>query len=337
MDSAAQPALDAFVPVLTWGGGRPSLSELASWHEALHDSVGSLMSADLVACWIYPSRGGSVLVGPASLTAELLTPPPAEPLVLQESLFALEDQLHAAGYLSAMALPIRSEVQDVGLLVVGSFAANAYQLSDQRALHRVTAQLATCCRRLAAHPWVRPRPLGEDPNGIVAGVTEGMLEAMRRARNGSELAQLTSDALALQLPHDRVEVIAVAPAPDCWALLANDRGTTAGLALDADASDSIDGLVHRLGSRELARVEDLRAIDVRWPVTGDARVGERMRSALAARLEVAGELVGWLWFGSETPGFFREDDEPVARLAAELLSARVAAWAARAELAGAWS
>ncbi|MEP6590868.1 MAG: hypothetical protein ABJC19_06780 [Gemmatimonadota bacterium] len=310
---------------------------MASWHEALHDAVGTLMPADLLACWIYPARGGSVLVGPSTLTADQLSPPPAEPLVHQEGLFALEDHLRAAGYLSSMALPIRAEMQDVGLIVVGSFAAGAYELSHQRTLHRVTAQVATCCRRLAAHPWVRPRPAGLDPNGIVAGVTEGILEAMRRARNGSELGQLMSDALALQLPHDRVEVIAVAPAPDCWALLANERGGMHALSLGLEASDAIDGLVHRLGARELARIEDLRAVDVRWPVTTDPRVGDRLRSVLAARLEVAGELVGWLWFGSETPGFFREDDEPIARLAAELVSSRVAAWAARAELAGAWS
>lgn len=336
MDSPKPAPLEAFVPVLTWSGTRPSLPELNSWHEALQDAVASLMPAELVACWLYPARGGSVLVGPSGLTEDLLSPPLAEPLVPQEGLYSLEDQLLAGGYKSAMAVPIRSEVQDVGLLLVGAITENAYRPSDQRNLHRVASQLATCCRRLASYPWVRPRTAGTDRNSTVAGVTEGILEAMRRARTGSDLVQLASDALTLQLPHDRVELIAVAPAPECWALVRAERGATRSLTLDSEATDGIDGLMHRLGSRSLGRFADLRDIDVRWPSLGEERVADRLRSALAVRLEVGDELVGWLWIGSETPDFFREEDEPVARLVAELLAARVAVWAARAELAGAW-
>ncbi len=337
MRSSGVTPLEVFVPVLTWAGVRPSLAELHTWHEALHDAVAGLMPAELLACWLYPARGGSVLVGPTALTPDLLSPPRAEPLVPQEGLFALEDLLRASRYRSAMAIPIRAEVQDVGVLLVGAFAEDAYRLSDHRTLSRVAAQLSTCCRRLAAYPWVRPRAVGTDHNSTVTAVTEGLLDAMRRARNGSELVQLASDALTLQLPHDRVELIAVAPAPDCWALVGGERGTAAPLTLDAQATDAIDALLHRLGSRSLARVADLRDLDVRWPVATDSRVADRLHSVLAARLEVGGQLVGWLWFGSETPDFFRDEDEGVARLAAELLAPRVAAWAARAELAGAWS
>lgn len=337
MDAPGATPLEAFVPVLTWAGSRPSLAEIHTWHEALHDAVASLMPAELVACWLYPARGGAVLVGPPSLTAEVLSPPLAEPLVPQEGLFALEDQLRAGGYQSAMAIPIRAEVQDVGLLLVGAFTENAYTLYDQRNLHRVAAQLSTCCRRLASYPWVRPRAAGTDHNSTVTGVTEGLLEAMRRARNGSDLVQLASDALAIQLPHDRLELIAVAPAPDCWALLGGERGTVTSLTLDHEATDAIDSLMHKLGSRSLGRVDDLRDLDARWPSANGSRAADRMHGVLAARLEVGDELVGWLWFGSETPGYFRDEDEAVARLAAELLAPRVAAWAARAELAGAWS
>jgi hypothetical protein len=337
MTPSGSTQLEAFVPVLTWSGTRPSLAELNSWHEALQAAVASLMPAELVACWLYPARGGSVLVGPASLPLDALTPPVAEPLVPQEGLFALEDQLIAAGYKSAMALPIRAEMQDVGLLLVGALAEGAYRLADQRTLHRIAAQLSTSCRRLASYPWVRPRAVAADHNGIVAGVTEGLLEAMRRARNGAELVQLASDALSLQLPHDRLELVAVAPAPDCWALVGGERGAVAALALEPEAADAIDGMVHRLGARSLGRISDVQAADTRWPVTTDPRVAERLHGLLAARLEVGDELVGWLWFGSEAVGYFRDEDEAVARLAAELLAPRVAAWAARAELAGAWS
>lgn len=337
MDPVSASANDLFVPVLAWPGRRPTLAELRTWHEALRAAVGNLMPADLLACWLYPARGGSVLVGPSALAADEFEPPPAEPLVAQEALFAVEDRVAASGYRSVMAIPIRAEVQDVGLLVVGSFKPDAYQLASHRALHRVAAQVATSCRRLAAQPWVIPSPAGEERSAIIAGVTEGLLDAMARGRDGNELVQLCSDALTNQLPHDRLELLAAAPAPDCWALLGLDRTGTPRLHLDSDVADAIDGLVHHFGSRELLRIGDLRTIDRTWPASADLRGAERVRSVLAARLEVAGEFVGWLSLASETPDWFRAEDEPVARLGARILSGRVAAWQARAELAGAWN
>ncbi|MES1259707.1 MAG: hypothetical protein ABUL71_03865, partial [Gemmatimonadota bacterium] len=106
--------------------------------------------------------------------------------------------------------------------------------------------------------------------------------------------------------------------------------------MDPDAIDAIDGLVHMFGSRELLRVSDLREIDRTWPASTDHRGAERLRSVLAARLEVGGEFVGWLCLGSETVNWFRDEDETVARLAAGVLASRVAAWQMKAELAGVW-
>ncbi|HEY4320222.1 MAG TPA: GAF domain-containing protein [Gemmatimonadales bacterium] len=328
---------ELFVPVLAWPGRRPSLAELGTWHEALRGAVGTVMPVDLLACWLYPSRGGSVLVGPRDLAGDDIVPPPAEPIVSQESIFALEDRIAQGGYKSVMAVPIRSEVQDVGMLVVGAFAENAYQLSTQRALHRFAGQIATSCRRLAAQAWVIPQPIGDDRTSMIAGVTEGLLDAMGRARDGNELVQLASDALANQLPHDRLELLAAAPAPDRWTMLALDRAIAPQWRPDSDATDAIDGLVHHFGGRDLLRIDDIRTIDRPWPVASDHRGAERLRSVLAARLEVAGDFVGWLCLASETPGWFSEEDEAVARLTARILAPRVAAWEARAELAGAWA
>jgi hypothetical protein len=336
MDHDPVPPSDLFVPVLAWPGRRPSLPELSTWHEALRGSVGNLMPVDLLACWLYPSRGGSVLVGPPALAADDVMPPPAEPLVSQEGLFAIEDRFLRAGYKAVMAVPIRAEVQDVGLLVAASLTEGAYQLGSHRSLHRVAAQLATSFRRLAAQPWVIPNPAGDERNTIVAGVTVGLLEAMARGRDGGELVQLSSDALANQIPHDRLELLAAAPAPDCWTLLGLDRSPAPRNRVDPDAIDTIDALVHHFGARELLRLGDLRAIDRAWPASADFRSAERLRSVLAARLEVGGEFVGWLCLGSETVDWFRDEDESVARIAAGILAPRVAAWQMKAELAGAW-
>ncbi len=330
------PTLEAFVPTLAWPGRRPSLAEVATWHEALRDAVGQVMPLDLLACWLLPSRGGSVLLGPAGLRADHLEIPAAEPLVSQEGLFQLEDRIVAAGYRSAMAVPIRAEMQDVGLLVVGRFEAEGYTLADQRTLHRVAALLATPLRRLAAQSWVTPALPSDDRAAQVAGVTEAILDALDLARNGTELVQLTSDAIGALLPHDRCELVAVAPAPDCWALLGADGVPGRPVQLTAMDQDRIDAVVHHLGSRDTARIDDLRRHQFEWPGTHDRRQADRQRGLLAARLEVGGEMVGWLWLGHDAEGWFRENDEAVLRLAARLLASRVASWTARHELAGAW-
>ncbi|HRP08065.1 MAG TPA: hypothetical protein PLL69_06205, partial [Gemmatimonadales bacterium] len=222
------------------------------------------------------------------------------------------------------------------ILAAGRFAAEGYSLGDLRTLHRVAALLATSCRRLAAQPWVTPARHREERPSMVAGVTEALLEAMDRARDGADLVQLASDAIADQLPHDRFELVAVAPAPDCWALLGGEGTPGATVQLGAHDLDRIDAVIHQLGSRETARIPDIEAAGLEWPATWRARSAERQRSLCAARLEVGGELVGWLWLGHDDTGWFSDADEEVARLAARILASRVATWTARHELAGAW-
>ncbi len=327
--------LEVFVPALVWAGRRPSLRALGTWHEALRDAVGQVLPVDLLAYWVLPSRGGWLLVGPSELAGSQLPIPTAEPLVTQEALFALEDHVQAAGYRSAMAVPIRAEVQDVGLLLAASFAEDSYSRAELRQLHRIAAMLSTTSRRLAALPWIRPAAVVQEPVAATAGITEAILDALDGARGGDDLVQLVSDAIGALLPHDRLELIAVAPAPDCWAMIRSDvsRG---GINLPPADLDRIDAFVHEIGHRQTARIEDIADHRLEWPGHDSVRGPSRQRSLLAARLEVGGELVGWLWLGHEGAGWFREEDEATSRLVARLLASRVATWIARKELAGAW-
>lgn len=330
------PLLEAFVPTLAWPGRRPSLAEVSTWHEALRDAVGQVIPLDLLACWLLPARGGSMLLGPAGLHAADLEIPAAEPLLLQESLFQLEDRLAQAGYRSVMAVPIRAEMQDVGILLAGRFDPDIYTLAHQRTLHRVAAALATPLRRLASQAWVTPATPSDDRASHVASLAESVLDALDLARNGSDLVQLASDAIGALLPHDRCEVVAVAPAPDCWALLSTEGRPGGRLQVTAMDQDRIDAIVHHLGSRDTARIGDLRAHHFEWPGHHDRRQADRQHSLLAARLDVGGEMVGWLWLGHDAPDWFHEGDEAVLRMVARLLASRVATWTARHELAGAW-
>lgn len=330
------PPSEAFVPTMVWPGRRPSRGELASWYEALRHGIAEALPLDLMAFWLLPGRGGSVLVGPDGLAADRLELPAAEPLLPQEGLFALEDRILASGYRSVMAVPIRSEVQDVGVLLVAAFAPDSYTLAGQRRLLRIAAELAPACRRLAGQPWASPAPRAEERTEMVAGTTEALLDAMDGARNGADLALLLSDALSLQLPHDRLELIAVAPAPDCWALTSIDGLPGRRLPLDPVDLDRIDALVHRAGSADCCLIGDIGGAALEWPGPIDRTTAGRISSLALARMEVGGEVVGWLAAGSESPDWFDNGDAAVLRHAARVVAPRVAAWSARHELAGAW-
>jgi hypothetical protein len=189
---------------------------------------------------------------------------------------------------------------------------------------------------MAAQPWGTPAPVTEGRTAMVAAVTEAVLDSMDAARTGADLTLLLSDALSIQLPHDRLELIAVAPAPECWALPSIDGLAGRKPTLDHLDQDRIDAMVHRIGAAEWHRFEDIRVHELEWPGPVDRHGADRVAGLAMARMEVGGELVGWLMAGSESADWYSDADGEVLRLAARLIAPRVAAWAARQELAGAW-
>lgn len=319
-----------FIPVLHWPGHRPSLGDLRTWYEALSAAIGSVLPTDLVAVWVFPERGPPVLLGPPELDADDLRLPPANPLVATEALFALEDRVHAAGFRSVMAVPVRHGARDVGLLVLATFAADRLDRRSQRTLHRIADRIGPTCGRLAERPWLRPVPLTDDVGGGTCRVLEGMLEAVDHGRSVADLVQLTSDVLGAVLPHDRVEVIAPIRVPPAWSLLGTITGT-APVDPGVVVTRRIEALVQHLGGRIATRVDRLEEYGLAWPGPPTAGRGGGAASLVAARLEVAGEFVGWLCLGSERPGWFRPEDEDTAVLAARLVAPRVAAWVARSD------
>lgn len=330
-DSDANEPHD-FVPVLYWRGHRPSVDEIRTWFEALTGAVATILPNDLLAGWILPHDGDPVLLGPTELSADHLQLPQATPLIRQQSLFALEDRVRRAGFRSVMAVPVREGAEDVGILVIASFADDRYDRQTLRTLHHLADLIAPTCGRLARRPWLVPIPITEDPDRLTCAVVTGMLEAIDRGRTMADLVQLTSDVLGAQLPHDRIEVIAARPATGGWSLLSLVDGP--GLAdPGVVAARRIEALTQHLGGRIATRVESLEAEGLAWPAPPTVR-GGAVNSMVAARLEVAGEFLGWLCFGGERAGWFRPDEEEVAILAARLVAPRVAAWLARAQAEG---
>jgi hypothetical protein len=279
---------------------------------------------DLFAGWLLPADGGEpVLLGPLALAHDDLRLPIAAPLVPQEGLFALEDRLQAAGFRSAMAVPIRAGARDAGILLLGSFEADRYDRSALRTLHHLAADIGASCGLLAAHPWVRP--VAPTPGEVTGALLIGLLGAAERSRSPADLLALTSDVLSELLPHDQVEIIIDQQQPDGWRLFSHcpdevlaDPGVVAMRRTDA--------LVHHFRDVATLVIEDARTLGLGWPTpSARARWGEG-RAMMVTRLEVAGERLGWLCLGSDCPGWFREADLPTLALAGRMLTPRVAAW-----------
>lgn len=310
--------------MLHWSGVRPSLAAARTWFEAMTGAVAAELPHDLFAGWLLPEDGGEpVLLGPLALAHDDLQLPRATPVVAQEGLFALEDRLGAAGFRSAMAVPIRAGARDAGILLLGSFEADRYDRGALRTLHRIAGDIASSCGQLAAHPWVRPVPPTE--GDVTGALLIGLLGAAERSRSPADLLALTSDVLSELLPHDQVEIIIDHQPPGGWRLFSH---SPQGVLADPGVVTMrrTDALVHHFGDAPTRLIADARAAGLGWPTpSARARWGEG-RAMMVTRLEVAGERLGWLCLGSDCPGWFREEDLSTLALAGRMLTPRVAAW-----------
>lgn len=312
-----------FAPVLQWSGLRPTLGAMRTWYEALSGAVTSLLPHDLFAAWLLPETGDPVLLGPADLTDDDIRLPVADPLIVMEGLFGLEDHVAAAGFRSAMAVPIRAGGRDVGLLLLGSLVADRYDRAALRTLHRVAADLGPSCGALAAHPWLRPVPVSE--GDATGALLIGLLGAAERSRSPGDLLSLTSDILAEQLPHDRIEIITDLRQPEGWGVFSHFED---GVMADPGVVTMrrTEALVHHFGYQATIAIPDADAIGLGWPTRPARPRWGGGGAILATRLEAAGEWVGWLCVGSDSPAWFRPDDTATLTLAGRMLAPTIAAW-----------
>src|SRR5262245_42227646 len=115
-ERAPAATLDPLVPVLDLSGGPPDPVAIATWHMALSNLVGAEVPHQLFGLWLFPDRGGVVLVGPEALAEDRLEIAEPAPRVSQDQLFELEETLRRAQYRSAIAMAIGDGDRDVGLL-----------------------------------------------------------------------------------------------------------------------------------------------------------------------------------------------------------------------------
>src|SRR5262245_45601396 len=105
------------VPVLRTEDGPPDVVAVAAWHLALSNLIGVEVPHDLLALWVFPERGGVVLLAPHELGLDNLDLPTSAPFLSLHDLFLLEERIRQAGYRSVLAVPIRTTGRDLGLAV----------------------------------------------------------------------------------------------------------------------------------------------------------------------------------------------------------------------------
>src|SRR5215813_8148327 len=113
----SRPA-EPLVPILRVEEGLADRTALATWHEALSDALAADVQHDLLGLWLYPARGGPVLLGPEALAQDSLAVPLPSPQLQPHQLTSVEQIIRNAGYPSVVCLPVRFGRRDVGLMLM---------------------------------------------------------------------------------------------------------------------------------------------------------------------------------------------------------------------------
>jgi hypothetical protein len=315
---------DFLVPLLRSDGGAPDPVAIETWHVALGATVAIEIPHDLFALWLFPPRGGSVLLGPAALAEDRIEVPHQEPILQQDALYRLEETLRKARYPSAIAAPVRPPggTRDLGVMLLGSFEKGVFGPREALALHRLGTQLAPALldlgERLAA-----PSP------GLVEHLTRDNLpEHLARmaceASDGADLVRRASGALYELIPHDRLEILAASPGSGILQPLSRGparRRWVGGAA--SEPADPLSAIAPRFGEARTLLLPDLTEVEgISWTVESPP---VPVHGLIGAKLTVSGETIGYLILGSVARDAFRPEDEDTLALAALFLAPRVQA------------
>ncbi len=302
---------------------------LATWHEALSESLGLDVPHDLLGLWLYPTDGGVVLLGPAALAADDLKPPLPAPQLAQRELRLLEEIVGDAGYGSVACLPIRFGRRDVGLLLVADLRSGRYGETELVMLTSAARRLAPPLGRMARQ-WHGADGAAPDRWQRVAALVDALAEASEHAATPAGYAAALSRALEPLLPHDRLELLVADPAGGRHYRLTEHAGgplwADPSLVLGADLLDPAAMLD---AEGRLLRADACR--DPRWPrgyFTATEPAGAELRAIVGSRLAAPRGLVGYLLAGSIGPDLYNDEDAALLERVGKLIGPQVGALAA---------
>lgn len=311
------------VPVLPGQDGPPDATAVAAWHLAISNLVGVEVSHDLLGLWLFPDRGGVVLLAPAELARDRIDLPVPDPILTQHQLFHFEERIRGAGYKSVVAVPVRHDARDLGLALFAHLEPGRYGATEAIRLYGVVHDLLPTFRTLAAAP---PMAITAEESTVVTpqNVPQAIAEACTQGRTGSEVLRLISGTIHALVPHDRIEVAVPGSGHGVWALLSGTPEGRRWGESTGSVSQAIAGIVSQSSGDGTVLVEDLReGPGLAWPCYRESRATHRVRAVIGVRLRAAGLEDAWLLLGGPATGMYTDADRDVLLSVAPVVAVRV--------------
>jgi hypothetical protein len=324
-DPLSTPGSEPLVPILRAHDGQVDPLELATWHQALSNTVSVEVPHDLMGLWLYPSHGGVVLLGPAELAEDDLAVPLPTPHLKPEQLSLVEEIVRDAGYGSATCLPIRFGKRDVALLLVADLQPGRYGPAERVLLQCVAQRVAPMLGRIARQ-WTPVEGAASPQQERIARLLEAVAQANRSGSNSQRFLAAVAHGLAPLLPHDHIELLL----PDATGGQYLRLGEHAGGPLWGDPSLIISrehlDIAGTFDSQSNLLVSDTYE-DTRWPrgfLTASDSGGADIRSIVGARIGLGGESLAYLLVGSIGQELYGADDVALLELLGGLIAPQIA-------------
>lgn len=332
MTAPAQSTRDILVPVLDLTAGSPDPVAVATWHMALSNLVGAEVPHQLLGLWVFPERGGVVLLGPDGLSQDHLAIPEPDPFLSQDQLFDLEETLRKAKYASAAAIPVRTDDRDVGVVVIGTFETGAYGPDAARLLHRLATRLAPSLATLGN--LLTASRTTPEPGSAEDDLAATLIAMANDAPTGPELVRRLSGMIHPQLPHDRLEIVAFANGSRAAMPLSGLSGRRRWGSASNTWGDVAKLLLEFMGTGPTATIANLGAEAPGLTFPGGTGGPARTGSVMGARLRLGDDTIGLLVLGHAVQGLYREEDEALLDQVARTVAPRVQVFRLESELQG---
>ena len=316
---------EPLVPILQVDDGQLDPMALATWQQALSNTVSVEVPHDLMGLWLYPSQGGVALLGPSELAADDLAIPIPSPYLTSEQLTTIEQTVTHAGYGSATCLPIRFGKRDVALLLVADLQPERYGPAQRVLLQCVAQRIGPMLGRIARQ-WVPEEGSFSRQQERIAGLLAAVSQANRESSAPQRFVAAIGRALAPLLPHDHIELLVPNQAGDQYFRLgehaAGPLWTDPSLTISREHLD----IAAIFESQTRLLVADTYE-DARWPrgflIASDSG-GADIRGVIGAQLGFGGKSVAYLLVGSVGPEIYGADDVELLSLLAGLIAPQIA-------------
>jgi hypothetical protein len=323
-DPLSSTGSEPLVPILRVDDNQLDAVALATWHGALSNTLAVEVPHDLMALWLYPSAGGSALVGPAELAADDLAVPQPSPYLKPEQLAQLEQIVSKAGYGSVATLPVSFGKRDVALLMVADLRPGLYGAVQRVLLQCVAQRIAPMLGRIARQ-WKPVEGSSSRQQERIAGLLETVAQANRDTATPQRFLAAASRGLAPLLPHEHIELLV----SDLVGKRYFRLGEHPGGPIWRDPSLTIEqahlNVAAIFGSHDRLLVGDTYE-DSRWPrgfLTAGEPTGADIRAVVGARLQLRGNVPAYLLVGSIGPELYAEEDAELLVLLAGLITPQV--------------